>query len=356
MATKYPNLVAHLRSWGIEVIEQDNWQDNGRPWSGNYFFPKAVICHHTASNSDGGNFPSKNTVLYGRGERLPGPLCQFLLGRNGQVIIITGEGSNHAGPGGPIGVIRRDMGNYDAWGIEAENNGIGEPWPTVQLQAYYRLCAALLELMNTDDVSRVIGHKEYTSRKIDPNGINMNEFRGKVADTLRAGRPHKYRPPVKLSSFKIGNRNADIIQVKRRLINRKMARFDMTGPYANHWGSACIDAFARWQRHLGVSNANGKPDKFSLNKMGLNVVPESVRPRGDIRLYLCGPSQDSDENRRLKAVLREHGYGLTTSNSGGFGASAQWALKKWQRDIGSYDTGLPDKSSLQALGFNVILD
>lgn len=313
------------------------------------------MAHHTASRAGSGNFPSKNVVLNGR-TGLPGPLCQFLLGRNGAIILITGEGSNHAGTGGPISLIRRDRGNYDAWGIEAENNGIGEPWSNVQLQAYYRLCAALLDLMGTNDVSRLVGHKEYTSRKIDPNGINMDEFRARVSHTLKLGRPQRYRQPVKLSHFKHRSRNFSVLHVKYKLINRKMGEFDMKADFRDYWGKHASNVYANWQRYCKVP-ATGYPDKKSLNAMYCNVVPEAVRLNGEGPIYLrdIGWGKNTEANKRVKTVLRRIGYGrfglgLRTN----WGHSAEAALTQFQKDIGSYVTGIPDKSSIEGLGFKVL--
>lgn len=364
MTTDYPNLAKHLREWGLDVEEHKNWQNNGRPWS-RYFKPRGIIAHHTASGSKSGNFGSFGVVAYGR-PGLPGPLAQILLGRNGKVILITGEGANHAGTGGPRGVIRYNRGNHDAWGIEAENNGIGEPWSAAQLQAYYRLCAALLQLMGTKDVSRVIGHKEYTSRKIDPNGINMDNFRRQVENALLAGpkgaeKPEVkvFRPHVKLSSFAPGSRNNHVPVVKYALLKKKIGSFNMKGDYRDHWGDGAIDTFKEWQRKLGYKEKgltiNGRPGKHSLNQLGINVVPEAVRNQGEIWLANVGANKKTNGNRRIKKALRQYGYGgPTMSLTPVFGKSALEAYKKFQKDIGHPYVGDFDRSTLEALGFDVL--
>ena len=116
------DIVSHLKEWGLDVVVKDGYKTRGRPYT---FTPRAIIAHHTASNSSSGNFASESVVTYGR-PGLPGPLCHFLLGRNGQVKIIALGYANHAGYGGPKAGIPKDLGNRYAWGIEAENNGIGE--------------------------------------------------------------------------------------------------------------------------------------------------------------------------------------------------------------------------------------
>lgn len=263
---KMTDLATHLRQWGLKVETKAGWQNRGRPYP---FKPKAVICHHTASSANGGNFASENVVTNGR-PGLPGPLCQFLLGRDGTVKIIAAGYANHAGYGGPLAGIPKDMGNTYAYGIEAENNGVGEKWSAQQLNAYYRLCAALLARMGTKDVSKVIGHKEWApNRKIDPAGINMNTFRVRVKEALNEGPSVK---TVRLSRIKPGKRNIDVLRIKRRLKRRGYFKGDSN--LTNFFGGGLRAAYSRYQKDLGYSSkdADGIPGKASLQKLGFRVV------------------------------------------------------------------------------------
>lgn len=179
-----------LRKWGVTVVEVDGWETRG--WLKGYggtWDPAGVVCHHTANGGFRGvDAPSLNVCIDGRPD-LAGPLCQIVLGYSGTAYLIAGLGANHAGKGG----WRELWGNASVWGIEAENNGRGEPWPDVQVDAFHRCCAALAEFsgFGADDVC---GHKEWTPQKIDPAGIDMNEFRGRVADLL-AGTAQLPIPP-----------------------------------------------------------------------------------------------------------------------------------------------------------------
>lgn len=257
-------LVAHLKKWGLDVQEKDGWRSRGRPYN---FYPRAIICHHTASGSSSGNFASEGIVTTGRSD-LPGPLCQILLGRDGTVKLIADGYANHAGYGGPRAGIPENQGNTYSIGIEAENNGIGEPWSKEALNAYYRLCAALMVWIGITDVSKVFGHKEWTSRKIDPAGIDMNKFREQVKKALLQGPSVK---TVSLSKLKPGKRNNDVLLVKRRLARRGFAKGDET---SNFFGSGMRNNYRDWQRHLGYldGDADGIPGKESLQKLGFRVV------------------------------------------------------------------------------------
>lgn len=267
MATdmKHIGLVNHLKKWGLKVEEKDGWRHRGRPYN---FYPRAIIVHHTASGSQSGNFASESVVTFGRSD-LPGPLCQVLLGRDGTVKLIASGYANHAGYGGPKAGIPANMGNTYSIGIEAENNGLGEPWSKEQLNAYYRLCAALLVWIGKKDVSLVIGHKEWApSRKIDPAGLDMNRFREQVRRALKQGPSVK---TVRLSKLKPGKRNNDVLLVKRRLQRRG---FTHAKKQSKFFGKGMLHDYQDWQKHLGYEgkDADGIPGKASLRKLGFRVI------------------------------------------------------------------------------------
>lgn len=195
--TKYTDLASYLRSKGLRVVEVAGWQTRSSNWF-KTFAPRGIVAHHTAGPAAGGNYPSYNTVLKGRAGIL-GPLSQFGLGRDGTVYLFGGHRANHAGVGGPLVGIPVDSANAYMWGIEAENSGT-QAWPAVQLNAYYRLCAALSVYPKAPfPVSNVIGHKEWApTRKVDPGGINMAGFRAQIAKA-RAAITAAPTPPVKPS-------------------------------------------------------------------------------------------------------------------------------------------------------------
>lgn len=168
---------AELAAQGIPVIFEEGWEDRGRPGS---FTPQGVVCHHTATGSLGKDYPSLNLVRDGRAD-LNGPLAQFGIGRlTGTVFVIAAGKANHAGPGG----FAHLSGNNNVWGIEAENNGIGEKWGPEILRSYVALCAALARHTGFG-ADLVIAHREWsTEGKPDPTGIDMDDFRRKVGEAL----------------------------------------------------------------------------------------------------------------------------------------------------------------------------
>jgi N-acetylmuramoyl-L-alanine amidase len=170
-----------LRRQGVTVKATAGWQTRMRPQA---FEPRGVMFHHTASNRAGGPAASLGTVVQGRPD-LAGPLCELLVGRDGTVFLISGGRSNHAGPGGPWINIPEDSGNQYTYGVEVENDGRQEPWSDELLKVCELLFATLLL-----DLRRapgwLMGHKEWAPRrKPDPARIDMNQFRRRVATTMR---------------------------------------------------------------------------------------------------------------------------------------------------------------------------
>lgn len=154
-----------LRSEGLSVVETSGWRLRGSEFSRPII---GVIGHHTASNRRSGNAPSLSTCIVGRPD-LKGPLCQCLLGRDGSWIVIASGVGNHAGKGIWNGST---IGNDGRIGIEAENDGVGEPWPVRQMDSYVRGSAALLRHLDLSAASWC-SHFEFarpTGRKIDPAG------------------------------------------------------------------------------------------------------------------------------------------------------------------------------------------
>ena len=173
-----------LKAAGLKVAPVDGWQDRGNGDVGRIF---GVLCHHTAGPKNG-NMPSLNTLVKGRPD-LPGPLAQLGLGRDGTYFVIGAGRANHAGKGNWKGVVN---GNTNLIGIEAENTGLpnDSPWPEVQMDAYRRGVAAILNhIGQTSDFCA--GHKEYAlpaGRKTDPN-FDMSPFRSVVAAIMSGSAP-----------------------------------------------------------------------------------------------------------------------------------------------------------------------
>lgn len=170
-----------LKAAGLKVALEDGWEDRGRGDVGHIF---GVLCHHTATQSDG-NMPTLKTLIKGRSD-LAGPLAQLGLARDGTYFVIAAGKCNHAGKGIWKGVVN---GNTNFIGIEAENTGLkSDPWPEVQMDAYRRGVAAILKHIGRG-AEFCAGHKDYApGRKIDPD-FDMVAFRSSVAAIMSGTAP-----------------------------------------------------------------------------------------------------------------------------------------------------------------------
>lgn len=192
------DLAVALRNGGVTVIEQTspNWKSHGH---GQMARPVGVLCHHTAGPRSG-NTPSLGVVTNGRAG-LAGPLCNLYLARDGTWVTIAAGVGWHAGTGG-LPYCPANQGNQYLIGIEAESSGVGGDWTPAQLLSYPKGVAALCNHYNLG-ANRVAGHKEYTSRKIDPQGWpgDMAGFRNQVQHFMTNGfvsepEPEPRKPPA----------------------------------------------------------------------------------------------------------------------------------------------------------------
>ena len=178
-----------LRTAGVRVMETPDWKTRAYPkWGGYTQMPTHVMVHHTASKASVAadlNY-ILNTPL--------SPIGNLYLDRGGTVWMVAagqavtnGKGSSAPWNGG----VPDDEMNHWSISIEAANDGVGEPWPQAQTDAYVTLCAALCTAYRIP-TNNVRGHFEWApGRKIDPAGPSpwavgkaswdMNRFRADVA-------------------------------------------------------------------------------------------------------------------------------------------------------------------------------
>jgi hypothetical protein len=185
------------RRTGYPVIELDGWEELSRGGAGGAStdgyqpgHPNHVIVHHTASGPSMDGYPDANYCTYSHTDA---PICNLYLSRVPEIYVCAAGASNTNGPGiDYCGIVDDDSMNAAAIGIEAGNDGIGEPWPAVMQDAYVALCAALCAAYGIG-VDQVHSHLEWAgpARKIDPAGQSryasgsdswdMDPFRADVA-------------------------------------------------------------------------------------------------------------------------------------------------------------------------------
>lgn len=188
------DVVAVLRRAGVVVHETANWITSG--YAGQDLAGiRGVLWHHTATNRAqyvGNPAPTVALCKGGRSD-LPGPLCNMVFDRNGEIWMIATGVANHAGAGSAPG-IPTDMGNHYLIGIEMESSGVAPwDWTAAQLKMAPVVGAALerhyLSKLPADQRLQ-LGHMEYSSQgKIDPAGWpgGMDGLRASINAVLAGG-------------------------------------------------------------------------------------------------------------------------------------------------------------------------
>jgi len=175
MAGRYlTDMAAVLRDAGCRVEERVGWQTrarssggfaDGRPW--------CIMWHHTASRP---NTSALANVAYIVSGSPIAPVANLYLHSDGVFHVCAAGATNTNGVGGPTpvskGTVPVNQMNTHAISIEAGNDGTGELWPQVQIDAYFKGSNALAAAYGLKP-SDICSHNAYTpGRKIDPATAN----------------------------------------------------------------------------------------------------------------------------------------------------------------------------------------
>lgn len=225
------------KSTGRKVVLVDGWEKRGH---GPMNSVTSIICHHTAGPNNGKNYPSLGTVQNGR-PGIAGPLAQIGIGRDGTIYVIASGVAYHAGK-----VASTKHNNWNAIGIEAENNGVGEKWGDEIMESYVLFVRALVDEFKLP-LSAVLGHKEVAvpkGRKIDPS-FDMDEFRKAVKRGY--WKEKSGSKPAPETTKPSGNKPAPSKPVSKEKTVKQMAEEVIAGKHGNGHEAR--------QKSLGVSNA-----------------------------------------------------------------------------------------------------
>ncbi|MFF3750107.1 peptidoglycan-binding protein [Streptomyces sp. NPDC002018] len=281
-------LARALRGEGVRVAEHGDWKTHNRDHRGPWGPVHGVMLHHTAGVDSLALCRSGTSAL-------PGPLCAGLVAKDGTVHLLGHGRTNHAGSGSAavLAAVLAEApppapgpdttdGNARFYGFEIENLGNGgDPYPAAQLDAVERLSTALCRAHGWSARS-VIGHKEWTRRKIDPS-FSMAGMRGRIGARLGAAPagparppgpatpagpvPSAYEPFPGAAFFVPGRRSPLITAVGKRLVAEGCGRYTIgPGPV---WTEADGRSYAAWQRVLGYrgSAADGVPGRASWDRL-----------------------------------------------------------------------------------------
>ena len=177
----------------MKLVDAPNKKTTGKPMrSGG---PLGIVVHHTASSKKSKDENVIQMCIRGV-NKVPGPLYHYLISSDGTIWQIAGENvkANHAGRGNSSvldGMIKgipvkgkattagKISANSSLVGVSLINDGLGQDIPQAQYDACVDICAYLCDKYGINPLSGVIGHSEWTSRKVDPT-FDMHDFRVQV--------------------------------------------------------------------------------------------------------------------------------------------------------------------------------
>lgn len=166
------NLADVLRNAGLQVREYPGWTSRARS-SGGYASgrPFCIMWHHTASPP---SMPAEDNARYmttspSNSNR---PTANLMLDRTGMFWTLAAGATNTNGKGVATnfskGTVPANAMNTYAIGIEALNNGVGEPWSERMVDAYFTGSNALASAYGLR-FNDLMTHSGYApQRKIDP--------------------------------------------------------------------------------------------------------------------------------------------------------------------------------------------
>ena len=163
--------------------------------------PLGIVVHHTASSKKSKDENVIQMCIRGV-NKVPGPLYNFLISGDGTVWALTNEDlkANHAGRGNNSvldGIVKgipvkgratkagKISANSSLFGVSIINDGLGQTIPDAQYGACVDICAYLCDKYSINPLSGVIGHLEWTSRKVDPT-FDMDGFRAQVVSQIKS--------------------------------------------------------------------------------------------------------------------------------------------------------------------------
>lgn len=184
--------------WRVPWERQGDWAHRRRdPAHGPWGPVNGIGLHHTGD--DAPDDADVRVLTVGRSD-LPGPLCTWGMRDEGKAVLIGGGRSNHFGSGSARTlnhVINEDYtgtltpgadgvdGNRHFYGQETMYSG-GHPMTIAAYRSTVRAMAAICDFHKWSSKS-VIGHKEWTRRKVDPGSLDMAKFRHDVQACINAG-------------------------------------------------------------------------------------------------------------------------------------------------------------------------
>jgi hypothetical protein len=190
-----------LDLWQIRYHANPGWATHNHNDRQSPLDLEFLLVHHTGD--DAPDDADLRVLWYGRPD-LEGPVATAGVRDDGVLELVSWGTCYHAGPGaanvltaiqhGYVGNPPKPQadsvnGNRISMGWETMYSGKQEPTDAATA-TLIRLNAAICWYLKWP-ATRVIGHREWTGRKIDPGHLDMAEFRSKVQKAINVGPPQK---------------------------------------------------------------------------------------------------------------------------------------------------------------------
>jgi len=277
-----------LRAIGITVVEVQGWQTRARSSGGFASPPLGIQWHHTASKTTPEN--DTNWQYFSSSDR---PIGNMTIMRDGSVWIGAAGAANTAGKGGPMtmsrGTVPVDGANSRTWAFEVANNGVGEAWPQVQIDAYFACSNELNRRFGnqpTDVFSHAVGTGNgWTNRKIDPatagavqgpwkpRSVNssgtwsLDDIRAECAKRFAGHEPHppEPAPPPDTGDTDMTDEQQAILQ---RILDTLLTDGAVMAGYPSMWTMATQTNSACYPNGIDKDNVGQLAAKIAVD-MGL---------------------------------------------------------------------------------------
>ena len=193
MYTWLTELPFYLNKWGVTWTPVDGWET--RATSTIRYVPTGLINHHTAGPAW---YPVDRLLTKCNLYIDPGGLVHLISagyqadsGMGDKKVLARVLAKEPVRPPSDIQTSDRINGNPYFVDIEVGHPGDGSPIPPIQRQSLIRCNAAIVDYLKLDVPSQLLGHKEWTRRKIDPRwSLNdepdlMGDIREDTANLLK---------------------------------------------------------------------------------------------------------------------------------------------------------------------------
>jgi len=182
-------MLAAFRDHGVDLKTYARWDTRGGRWGQSGGGLDGIVMHHTATASATGSQGAP--TLHWCATTYDWAISNMLIGRGkGDTYFLSANPSYHTGDGGPwpaIGINRAaNVGHLQLFGIEIDDAGRGLTLTDYQIENAARVAAALWDLCEWPNGSRIVTHQAWTDGSYGVNPAGPSPLLGRKGDTIHA--------------------------------------------------------------------------------------------------------------------------------------------------------------------------